>query len=129
MRNTGQILHLNGLLIAAAVVVSGCVTQNQMLASVIDELWKIRDNAPSIHDAYQSICEVDGNKRVQEHQEIYDALKNRDAVAARIAMHAHFSRILNKLIAADEAAKVEEARQRATESRERFSLGHLVSGA
>lgn len=103
-------------------------TQNQMLASVIDELWKIRDNAPSIHSAYQSICEVDGNKRVQEHQEIYDALKSRDAVAARMAMHAHFSRILNKLIAANEAAQVEEARQRATESRERFSLGHLVSG-
>lgn len=104
-------------------------TQNQMLATVIDELWKIRDNSPSIHEAYQSICEIDGHKRVQEHQEIYDALRNRNAVAARMAMHAHFTRILNKLIAANEAAQVEEARQRATESRERFSLGHLASKA
>lgn len=102
-------------------------TQNQMLASVIDELWKIRDTVPVVHDAYQSICELDGYKRVQEHREIYDALRNRDASAARAAMHEHFSRILNKLIAANEAAQLEEARQRATESRERFSLGHLVS--
>jgi DNA-binding FadR family transcriptional regulator len=102
-------------------------TQNHMLASVIDELWNIRDTVPVIHDAYQSICELDGYKRVQEHKEIYDALRDRDAAAARMAMHAHFSRILNKLIAANEAAQVEEARQLATESRERFSLGHLVS--
>ncbi len=103
-------------------------TQNQMLSSVIDELWKIRDTVPVIHEAYQSICEIDGYKRVQEHKEIYDALRNRDGAAAREAMHAHFSRILNKLIAANEAAQVEEARKRALESRERFSLGHLVSG-
>lgn len=103
-------------------------TQNQMLASVIDELWKIRDKVPVIHEAYQSICELDGATRVQEHKEIYDALRNRDGASARVAMHAHFSRILNKLIAANEAAQVEEARKRALKSRERFSLGHLVSG-
>lgn len=104
-------------------------TRNKMLGSVIDQLWYVRDNSPPVHKAYQSICETDGEARVQEHQEIYDALRRRDAVAARAAMHAHFARILNKLIAANEAAQVEEARKRALESRERFSLGHLVSGA
>jgi len=42
-------------------------------------------------------------------------------------MHAHFSRILNKLIATNEAEQVEAVRQQALESRERFSLNHLVS--
>lgn len=102
-------------------------TRNTMLASVIDNLWYIRDHAPAVHQAYQSICETDGKARVQEHQEIYDALKNRDAAAARSSMHDHFSRILNKLIAADEAEQMEEIRRKSIESRERFSLGHLVS--
>ena len=104
-------------------------TQNSMISAVIDNLWYIRDNSPTVHKAYQSICEVDGKARVQEHQDIYDALANRDAAATRTAMHAHFSRILNKLIITNEAEQVEEARERALKSRERFSLGHLVSEA
>ena len=104
-------------------------TRNHMLSSVIDDLWRIRDHSPSVHQAYQSICEIDGAARVQEHQAIFDALKNRDAAAAREAMHHHFSRILNKLIAATEAEQVDEVRRRAIESRERFSLDHLVAGA
>jgi DNA-binding FadR family transcriptional regulator len=101
-------------------------TQNKMLSSVIDKLWYIRDNSPAVHKAYQSICETDVKVRVQEHQDIYDCLARRDAAATRIAMHEHFSRILNKLIVANENEQVEEARRRAIESRERFSLGHLV---
>lgn len=102
-------------------------TQNKMLASMIDNLWQLRDNSPSIHKAYQAVCDTDGQRRVQEHQEIFDALKRRDADAARRAMHAHFSRLLNKLIAADESEQIELARRRALESRRRFSLNHLVT--
>lgn len=104
-------------------------TRNHMLASVIDDLWRVRDHSPSVHQAYQAICEKDGAARVQEHQAIFDALKNRDAAAARRAMHLHFSRILNKLIAATEAEQVEQVRRQALESRERFSLDRLVAGA
>lgn len=102
-------------------------TCNGMLASVIDKLWYVRDHSPAVHQAYQSICEMDGQMRVQEHQDIFDALKNRDAKAARTAMHGHFSRILNKLIAANEAEQVEQIRRKSLESRERFSLNHLVA--
>jgi DNA-binding FadR family transcriptional regulator len=104
-------------------------TKNKMLATMIDSLWYVRDNSPTVHQAYQSICEIDGKIRVQEHQEIFDALKNRNGTAARTAMHAHFSRILNKLIAVNEAEQVEAVRKQALESRERFSLNHLVSEA
>ena len=102
-------------------------THNKMLSSVIDNLWYIRNNSPAVHKAYESICSTDSKALVQEHQGIYDALVRRDAAATRTAMHSHFSRILNKLIVADEAEQVEEARKRAIESRERFSLGYLVS--
>ena len=102
-------------------------TRNKMLSSVIAKLWYIRDNSPAVHKAYQSICELDPKVRVQEHQDIYDSLARRDAAATRLAMHEHFSRILNKLIVANENEQVEEARRRAMECRQRFSLGHLVS--
>ena len=101
-------------------------TKNNMLSTVIDDLWYVRDNSPSVHQAYQSICEIDGKVRLREHQDIFDALKDRNGAAARTAMHAHFSRILNKLIAMNEAEQVEAVRKQALESRERFSLNHLV---
>ena len=102
-------------------------THNKMLSTVIDNLWYIRNNSPAVHKAYESICTTDRQVLVQEHQDIYDALARRDAAATRTAMHEHFSRILNKLIVADETEQIEEARKRAIKSRERFSLGHLVS--
>ena len=102
-------------------------TGNHMLSAVIDNLWHIRDHSPSIHKAYQAICEMDGATRVQEHKKIFDALKKRDSTAAREAMHHHFARILNKLLASIEAEQVELIRREAIESRERFSLNHLVS--
>ncbi len=104
-------------------------TRNKMLTSVIDDLWYVRDNSPDVHKAYQAICETDWKARVDEHKDILAALKKRDAQAARAAMHEHFARILNKLIAIHEEEQVQEVRRRALESRERFSLNHLVSNA
>ncbi|MGB5347392.1 MAG: FadR/GntR family transcriptional regulator [Woeseia sp.] len=102
-------------------------THNKMLSSVIDNLWYIRNNSPAVHKAYQSICSTDSNALVQEHKDIYDALARHDAAATRIAMHEHFARVLNKLIVASENEQIAEARKRAMESRQRFSLGHLAS--
>lgn len=102
-------------------------TRNHMLASVIDNLWYVRDHSPSVRQAYQAICQSDGQARIDEHQVILDALRAHDPAAARTAMHRHFSRILDKLIAVDEAEQVERIRQKALESRKRFSLHHLVS--
>ena len=102
-------------------------TRNHMIMLITDQLWHVRNHAPQVHRAYKAICEQDGEKRVEEHREIYDALVRRDAEAARQAMHLHFARILNKLIATSEAEKVEEIRKQSAEVRERFSLDHLVS--
>lgn len=102
-------------------------TRNTMLVRVIDHLWHVRNNAPQVFRAYKAICEQDGATRVDEHEVIYDALARRDAHAARAAMHEHFARILNKLIATSEAEQIEQARKQAQEVRQRFSLDHLVS--
>ena len=107
----------------------GLATGNKMLDAVINNLWYLRDNSPTVHRAYQSICETDGSVRVQEHVEIFEALQNRDAKAARTAMHQHFSRIINKLIAVTEKEQMEAIQRKMTESKERFSLNHLVSSS
>jgi DNA-binding FadR family transcriptional regulator len=102
-------------------------TRNKMIMLITDQLWHVRNHAPQVHKAYKSICEEDGLKRVEEHREIYEALVQRDADAARKAMHLHFSRILNKLIATSEAQKFEEIRKQSEKVRKRFSLDHLVT--
>ena len=102
-------------------------TRNAMLVSIIEHMWHVRNNAPKVSRAYKAICEQDGAKRVEEHRQIYTALRNRDPKAARAAMHQHFALILNKLIATTEAEQVEKARRRAQEVRDRFSLDHLVA--
>jgi DNA-binding FadR family transcriptional regulator len=102
-------------------------TGNKMLIKVAEDLWAIRDNSPAVHRSYLAICEMDGEKRVDEHMEILEAIKSRDPSAARMAMHAHFARIINKLIVADEQRQFDEIRRKTLESRERFSLNHLVA--
>ena len=102
-------------------------TRNAMLVAVFDHMRQVRNNAPMVSRAYKAICEQYGTKRVEEHRAIYQALANRDAKAARAAMHQHFALILNKLIATTEAEKVERARKEAQEVRNRFSLDHLVT--
>lgn len=102
-------------------------TGNKMMEAVVENLWYVRDNSPTVHRAYQSICDTDGNTRVSEHMEIFEALKNRDDATARYAMHQHFSRIINKLIATAEKEQMAAIQRKMVESRERFSLNHLVS--
>ena len=100
---------------------------NKTMIAVVDQLWRIRDGSPAVHRAHQAICDMDGQVRVAEHMEVFEALKMRDVATARYAMHQHFSRIINKLIAAQEKEQVEAVQRKMTESRERFSLNHLIS--
>ena len=103
-------------------------TQNKMIILMTDQMWQVRNNAPQVFQAYKSICEQDGAKRVEEHRAVYEALVNRDSAAARAAMHEHFARILNKLITTAEAEKFEEVRKQSEEVRKRFSVHQLVTG-
>ena len=102
-------------------------TRNAMMESIINQMWHVRDHAPQVFRAYEAVCEMDGGRRVEEHQEIFEALSRRDAEAARKAMHHHFARILNKLISTLEDEQVKAVRQQTSEVRKRFSLDHLVS--
>lgn len=100
-------------------------THNPIIIEMINDLWRTRNKTPSIHNAYQAICEVDSAARYEEHEAIFVAIKARDATVARKAMHNHFERILSKLISAQEAQEFKALKDKTLASRERFSLEQM----
>lgn len=102
-------------------------TNNAALLMTIKRLWEIRETSPQIKRAYEGVCKLDGKDRLDEHRAIFDALKARDANAARKAMHHHFARLIDALLHVSEAQAIEAARQEALKSRQQFSLNHLIA--
>ncbi|MFT7561318.1 MAG: DNA-binding FadR family transcriptional regulator [Flavobacteriales bacterium] len=100
-------------------------TNNRALIYAIQNLWDLQENSPEIHLAHESVCMMDKQQRLDEHREIYQALREGDANTARMAMRNHFSRLLEALHEASEAKAVEEINRAVTERRKRFSLNRF----
>lgn len=98
-------------------------TKNNAMVETVERLWRIRTEKPEVRQAYDSICEVNPEKRLKEHQDIANALRKRDPERARKAMRTHFKCIIKAMLSATEAQAIEEARRRTQESRERFLNG------
>jgi len=101
-------------------------TRNNALVLSIKEYWKLREFQPQIISSYKSVCGTSNQDRLEEHKSIYNALKMRDSHKARAAMHAHFHRLINALFEASEAKALEEIKKKSNETRDRYSLTHLV---
>ena len=93
---------------------------NQAMSYVVETLWKMRNELAPVKEVYDSVCSTDFGARGKEHSEILDALQARDPAAARSAMRKHFTRLLKSMLDVTEEQALEEARKRATESRQRF---------
>ena len=101
-------------------------TRNNAMLNTIKQFWAIRDSQPEIKLAYQSICKQSDYVRSEEHRAIFNALKEGDSQAARTAMHAHFNRLINSLIEATEAKALEEVRKATNQTRDLYSLRHVL---
>lgn len=101
-------------------------TKNNAVLLAVEKFWQLRDSQPSIKSAYASVCSQSNTDRLEEHRKIYDALKQGNAQAARAAMHAHFNRLINSLFAISEANALEEVRKKSNQTRDLYSLNHLV---
>ncbi|WP_114521574.1 FadR/GntR family transcriptional regulator [Altererythrobacter sp. ZODW24] len=93
---------------------------NGALVHTIKQLWRMREELPTVKRSYESVCDTDPNARAREHQEIFDALAAHDPDRARSAMRQHFLRLISAMLDVTEKQAMQEVRQRATESRERF---------
>lgn len=102
-------------------------TNNQAIIYVVDSMWEMRREAAKVQPIYRNVCDRDNSAREQEHQAILDALKNRDPSAARLAMRAHFTRMIEALLEASEEEAYQEVKRRASESRSRFLLTKSMS--
>ncbi|MFK8014019.1 MAG: FadR/GntR family transcriptional regulator [Gammaproteobacteria bacterium] len=95
-------------------------TGNSAIQHVIEQLWKMRTELSHVKAAHESICSKDADARGDEHEHIVEALKTRDANAARSAMREHFMRLLTSMLDESEQRALDELRKQASESRERF---------
>lgn len=102
-------------------------TNNAAIIFVVGSMWKMRKEAAQLQDVYRSVCSKDSSHRSDEHNEILVALKNRDSTAARVAMRAHFTRMIEALLIASEEAAYQEVKKKTSESRSRFLLSAQMS--
>ncbi|MGJ8562545.1 MAG: FadR/GntR family transcriptional regulator [Alphaproteobacteria bacterium] len=102
-------------------------TNNHAIMFVIDSMWRMRTEAAQLQRVYRNVCDKDSSHREDEHEAILVALKERDSVAARVAMRAHFTRMIEALLVASEEEAYQEVKRKASESRSRYLLTKQLS--
>ena len=101
-------------------------TKNNAILLAVKKFWELRDSLPNVKATYSDVCNQSNEDRLAEHKAIYDALEQRNTQAARAAMHAHFNRLINALFEMSEAKALEEVRKKTSQTRDLYSLNHLV---
>ena len=101
---------------------------NAAVQFIVETLWKMRTELPAVREVHAAVCaEETGTDRSADHADVLAALRNRDALAARMAMQNHFTRLLTSMIDVTEEQALEELRKKATESRQRY-LNNVAHG-
>ena len=96
-------------------------TNNSAISGIIEDLWDERDSSKLTRRMYQTARNSGIKPSIEEHKEVYEALKSRDAQKARALMRAHLTRVIDSILQATEIEAVEAVRKKALKSRERFS--------
>ena len=98
-------------------------SENRVVRQVVETMWTMRLEQASIKAAYHAVCSRDEAKRGEEHAEVLEALRARDAEASRRAMRKHFRRLMESMLDASEEQALEEVKQRSRETRQRYLKG------
>ena len=101
-------------------------TKNHAILFVVDSLWKMRTEAAQLQQVYVTACAKDNPDRKDEHEDILEALRNRDSAGARTAMRAHFSSLIDALLTESEEQAYKEVQRKASESRSRYTLSQQL---
>jgi len=96
-------------------------TGNSLVQSVVEMLWDVRESSPLCAHIFAKARREGVMPRVEEHRLIVDALRARDANAARETMRKHLRRVVDDLLAATEVDLIERARSEAEEQRSRIA--------
>ena len=95
--------------------------RNHALFDTVERLWGLRRSSREAALLHEKARRANIKPVVDEHTAILGALTARDPQAARNAMRAHLSQVLESLLFATEQRAVDEARRSVQDRRERFS--------
>lgn len=96
-------------------------TRNTAVFNVINHLWELRYSSPEAALLHEKARTAHVMPVVEEHTAVLNALRSRDPAAARTAMRAHLSAVLDSLLFATEEKAVAEARRSVQAKRQRYS--------
>lgn len=85
-------------------------TRNAALIFVVETLWDLRYKAPLTREIFRRARVVGISAFVDDHRAIVDALGARDPSAARTAMQAHLTNVMDELLTATELEEVKRAK-------------------
>lgn len=86
-------------------------SRNAAIHMTIENLWRIRATSPECALLHKKARSAKVRPVVAEHRLILDALLARDAAAARVAMRAHLSAVMEHLLFTMEEDAIEDARR------------------
>lgn len=95
-------------------------TRNTAVYETIERLWELRRSSPESAQLHALARTANIKPVVDEHTALLEALRARDANAARAAMHTHLSAVIDSLLFATEEKAVEEARRAVAVKRQRY---------
>ena len=96
-------------------------TRNTAIYNAIEHLWDLRSTSPEAALLHEKARTANIKPVVDEHTAVLVALRNRDPAAARAAMRAHLSQVIDSLLFATEERAIEEARLAAKVRRQRYA--------
>ncbi len=85
-------------------------TRNSAVVDVVESLWDARYRSPLCRHMLERARAVGVVPRIDEHQTILAALRERNPKAARKAMRDHLARVIDGLLKATESDAMEKAR-------------------
>jgi GntR family transcriptional repressor for pyruvate dehydrogenase complex len=96
-------------------------TRNTAIFNAVEGLWELRAKSPEAALLHEKARTANIKPVVEEHTAVLDALKARDPSAARVAMRAHLSAVLDGLLFATEEKALAEARKAIQAKRDRYA--------
>ena len=96
-------------------------TGNSGLLGAVTRLWDLRESTVEAALLHEKARTATAQPVADEHRLILEALKARDPVAARAAMHAHLTAVLDSLLVAAEEKAATAARRAVRSRRDRYA--------
>lgn len=96
-------------------------TRNTAIYEAIEHLWDLRSASPEAALLHEKARSANIKPVVDEHTAVLQALRARDANAARSAMRSHLAQVIESLLFATEERAIEEARRTAQAKRARYT--------